>query len=367
MTCCIACDYSSLMPRPQHEQANPARSRNSSRRSSSSRSTPSPRLHPEKEIHTFRFQISRMKPASTRRGRSHGSGRGGVRDRVRCGRRDSPRSTCWRPVCAATGAMSAVIMPTLNDRGRQPVLGAVRLPASCPPGWHAVLIWDGAGFHTGEDVVVPSNVSLIQLPPYSPELNPVENLWHYLRAHHWSNRLYREALVQRAPDAGAEGNVVAAHQAVVDDHALERQQDRLRQDRQVGADQFLERLREGQDAVGDGLACRSRGTPCTSSVHGRRRTCPSTRCRQERTMSSSSSDRWAGFSSTNDWMRSSVIEEGVTDLEANFRRQRSECVGAGNIIGHHLEALVHEEHQRPVQLEEQFDILGFEQHGVHQS
>ena len=35
---------------------------------------------------------------------------------------------------------------------------------------HAVLIWDGAGFHTGEDVVVPSNVSLIQLPPYSPEL-----------------------------------------------------------------------------------------------------------------------------------------------------------------------------------------------------
>jgi len=31
-------------------------------------------------------------------------------------------------------------------------------------------------------------LSLIQLPPYSPELNPVENLWHYPRAHHWSNR-----------------------------------------------------------------------------------------------------------------------------------------------------------------------------------
>ena len=40
--------------------------------------------------------------------------------------------------------------------------------------------------------MVPSNVSLIQLPPYSPELNPVENLWHYLRAHHWSNRRYRD-------------------------------------------------------------------------------------------------------------------------------------------------------------------------------
>jgi len=35
-------------------------------------------------------------------------------------------------------------------------------------------------------------LSLIQLPPYSPELNPVENLWHYLRAHHWSNRPYRD-------------------------------------------------------------------------------------------------------------------------------------------------------------------------------
>ena len=61
-----------------------------------------------------------------------------------------------------------------------------------PAGVHAVLFWDGAGFHTGTDLVVPSNGSLIQLPPYSPELNPVENLWHYLCAHHWSNRPYRD-------------------------------------------------------------------------------------------------------------------------------------------------------------------------------
>ena len=31
---------------------------------------------------------------------------------------------------------------------------------------------------------------LLALPPYSPELNPVENLWHYLRSHYWSNRKY---------------------------------------------------------------------------------------------------------------------------------------------------------------------------------
>src|SRR6202165_5821048 len=51
---------------------------------------------------------------------------------------------------------------------------------------------DGAGYHTSGDLSVPSNISLIQLPPYSPELNPGENLWHYLRAHHWSNRPYRD-------------------------------------------------------------------------------------------------------------------------------------------------------------------------------
>jgi hypothetical protein len=38
---------------------------------------------------------------------------------------------------------------------------------------------------------IPKNVSLIQLLPYSPELNPVENLWHYLRSHYWSLRVYR--------------------------------------------------------------------------------------------------------------------------------------------------------------------------------
>jgi transposase len=70
------------------------------------------------------------------------------------------------------------------------------------PGSHAVLVLDGADYHAGEGLVVPAIVSLIHLVPYSPELNPVENLWHYLRAHHWSNRVYpdydslREAAVE---------------------------------------------------------------------------------------------------------------------------------------------------------------------------
>ncbi len=91
-------------------------------------------------------------------------------------------------VCVSTGAASALIMPELNTEVLN--LFLEQFSRELPAGVHAVLIWDGAGYHTGGDLVVPSNVSLILLPPYSPELNPIENLWHYLRAHHWSNQEY---------------------------------------------------------------------------------------------------------------------------------------------------------------------------------
>ena len=93
-------------------------------------------------------------------------------------------------VCVGTGAASGLISPTLN-------VGVVnlflaQLGRELAAGVHAVLVWDGAGYHTSDGLVVPSNVSLIRLVPYSPELNPVENLWHYLRSHYWSLRVYRD-------------------------------------------------------------------------------------------------------------------------------------------------------------------------------
>jgi transposase len=65
-----------------------------------------------------------------------------------------------------------------------------QLSATLEPDVQAVLVWDGAGFHRANDLICPSNITLVSLPPYSPELNPVENLWHYLRSHHGSNRMY---------------------------------------------------------------------------------------------------------------------------------------------------------------------------------
>ena len=61
-----------------------------------------------------------------------------------------------------------------------------------PAGSHAVLVWDGAGYHTSKQLTIPANVTVLQLPPYSPELNPMENLWHYLKSHYWSNRKYAD-------------------------------------------------------------------------------------------------------------------------------------------------------------------------------
>ena len=57
-------------------------------------------------------------------------------------------------------------------------------------GAHAVLLLDRAGWHTTPSLRVPKNVTLIFLPSRSPELNPVENVWQYLRANWLSNRLF---------------------------------------------------------------------------------------------------------------------------------------------------------------------------------
>lgn len=65
------------------------------------------------------------------------------------------------------------------------------------------MVWDGAGFHTSKTLCVPDNITLVPPPAYSPELNPIENLWHYLKSHFWSNRAYAEyeELEQAAMDA----------------------------------------------------------------------------------------------------------------------------------------------------------------------
>lgn len=70
-------------------------------------------------------------------------------------------------------------------------LHLIEIGRAVTPGHHAVLVLDGAGWHqTGGLLRVPENITLLHLPPYSPELNPVENIWQYLRQNRLSNRVF---------------------------------------------------------------------------------------------------------------------------------------------------------------------------------
>ena len=57
---------------------------------------------------------------------------------------------------------------------------------------HAVMILDQAGWHGSNDLAVPANITLVPLPAYSPELNPVERVWLYLKERFLSLRLLND-------------------------------------------------------------------------------------------------------------------------------------------------------------------------------
>ena len=58
-------------------------------------------------------------------------------------------------------------------------------------GYHGIILMDGAAWHTTEKLILPENLSIIPLPPYSPELNPMEQLWQQLRKLKLSNACYQ--------------------------------------------------------------------------------------------------------------------------------------------------------------------------------
>jgi transposase len=58
------------------------------------------------------------------------------------------------------------------------------------PGAHAVLLVDQAGWHLSHQLIVPPSISIVPLPPKCPELNPVENIWQFMRANWLSNRVF---------------------------------------------------------------------------------------------------------------------------------------------------------------------------------
>lgn len=100
----------------------------------------------------------------------------------------------WLYVFAAvnprTGESSAILTPTVNTGYMNEHLRFISEQVG--ERRHVVLVLDQAGWHVANALQVPSNITLLWLPPYSPELNPIERLWAYLKSHHLSNRVFAD-------------------------------------------------------------------------------------------------------------------------------------------------------------------------------
>ena len=90
----------------------------------------------------------------------------------------------------ATGRNACLVLPEVSTVAMQVFLDS--FSATLAPEVHAALVVDGAGWHTSVALRVPDNVTLVPLPPYAPELNPIERVWLYLRERFLSHRLHAD-------------------------------------------------------------------------------------------------------------------------------------------------------------------------------
>lgn len=91
-------------------------------------------------------------------------------------------------VCPARDTGAALVLPYADTWAMQQHLSEISRHVSA--GAQAVLILDKAGWHTTKKLRLPTNITPLHLPAASPELNPTENIWQYLRQTHLSNRVF---------------------------------------------------------------------------------------------------------------------------------------------------------------------------------
>ncbi len=88
----------------------------------------------------------------------------------------------WAYIFGAVCPRAALVMPYADTEA---------MNAHVTENAHAVLVLDGAGWHGGAALDTPENITLVVRSPYSPELNPVENVWEYLRKNKLANPALR--------------------------------------------------------------------------------------------------------------------------------------------------------------------------------
>ena len=104
-------------------------------------------------------------------------------------------------ICPARGTGAALAMPYADSEAMQ--LHLEEVSRVVRRGAHAVLLLDRAGWHTSRRLAVPKNITLVFLPSRAPELNPVENVWQYLRQNWLSPRVFDtyDTILEAACDA----------------------------------------------------------------------------------------------------------------------------------------------------------------------
>jgi transposase len=91
-------------------------------------------------------------------------------------------------ICPQDGKAAGLILPWCNIAATN--LHLAEISARVAPGRHAALLMDQAGWHMSAKLVVPSNITIVALPPKCPELNPAENVWQFMRDNWLSNRVF---------------------------------------------------------------------------------------------------------------------------------------------------------------------------------
>jgi transposase len=93
----------------------------------------------------------------------------------------------YSAVCPATGEDLTLVMPRVCTEAMNAFLAEF---AAQLAGRECILVMDQAGWHVSKELEVPPNIEIVLLPPYSPELNPVERLWQWIKRHSIRNRLH---------------------------------------------------------------------------------------------------------------------------------------------------------------------------------
>jgi transposase len=175
--------YSYLRPRPRHRRADP-QAQEAFKRGLPARLQALREAHPDQQLRVYFQDESRFgqQGTTTNLWARRGSRPTAVRQ--------TEYQYLWvlGAVCPETGHAEGLLSPRLNTKIINLFLDQFSRTLAADE--HAAMIWDGAGFHTSGELQVPANITILQLPAYSPELNPLENLWHYLKSHFWSNRAY---------------------------------------------------------------------------------------------------------------------------------------------------------------------------------